>query len=169
MSLGFPGGSVVKNLPVNAGDSGSIPGLGRSPAEGNGNPLQYSCLWSPMDREAWWATVHGGLKRVKHSLATKQQQGDVFKDKKGENSREKMLITWVKCFLEVKWNACKRNGHWVWYFFWLPKNLFQEQCLGRGRGRSLMGEERMDVWVEGRKRENVWLWKGEEILCGSWK
>ena len=44
LCLGFPGGSVVKNLPVNAGDSGSIPGLGRSPAEGNGNPLQYSCL-----------------------------------------------------------------------------------------------------------------------------
>ena len=43
----------------NAGNSGSIPGLGRSPGEGNGNPLQYSCLGSPMDRGAWWATVHG--------------------------------------------------------------------------------------------------------------
>ena len=46
----------------NAGDPGSIPGLGRSPGEGNGNPLQYSCLENPMDGEAWWATVHGGLK-----------------------------------------------------------------------------------------------------------
>ena len=57
--LGFPGGSVVKNLPANAGDLSLIPGLGKSPGEGNGNPLQYSCLENPMDREAWQATVHG--------------------------------------------------------------------------------------------------------------
>jgi len=53
---------VVKNLPSNAGDvrdMGSIPGLGRSPGGGNGNPLQYSCLENPMDRGAWQATVHG--------------------------------------------------------------------------------------------------------------
>ena len=50
---------MVKNLPVNAGDSGSIPGSGRSPGEGNGNPLWYSCLASPMDRGAWQVTVHG--------------------------------------------------------------------------------------------------------------
>ena len=52
---------MVKNLPENAGDIsdvGSIPGLGRSPGGGNGNPLQYSCLQNPMDRGAWWATVH---------------------------------------------------------------------------------------------------------------
>ena len=56
----FPGGSVVKNLPVNSGDSGSISGSGIFPAEGeDGNPLQYSCLGKPMDRVAWWATVHG--------------------------------------------------------------------------------------------------------------
>ena len=56
---GFPGGSVVKNPPANAEDLGSIPGSGRSPGEGNGNPLQYSCLGSPMDKGAWWATVSG--------------------------------------------------------------------------------------------------------------
>ena len=50
---------MVKNPPANAGDMGSIPGLGRSPGEGNGNPLQYSCLGNPMDRGAWWTTVHG--------------------------------------------------------------------------------------------------------------
>ena len=53
---------MVKNLPVNAGDErdmGSIPGLGRSPGEGNGNPLQYSCLGNPIVRGAWWATVCG--------------------------------------------------------------------------------------------------------------
>ena len=57
--MGFPGGSVVKNLPANAGDVCLIPGLGRSLEEGNGNPLQYSCLENPTDRGARWATVHG--------------------------------------------------------------------------------------------------------------
>ena len=52
-------GSVVKNLPASAGDAGSILGSGRSPGEGNGNPLQYSCLGNPVDRGAWQATVHG--------------------------------------------------------------------------------------------------------------
>ena len=57
--MGFPGGaSVVKNLPVSAEDEGSMPGLGRSPGGGNGNPLQHSCLGYPMDRGAWTATVH---------------------------------------------------------------------------------------------------------------
>ena len=54
----FPGGSVVKNPPANAGDAGLIPGLGRSPGVGNGNPPQYFCLENRMDRGAWWATVH---------------------------------------------------------------------------------------------------------------
>ena len=59
---GFPGGSVVKNPLANAGateDSGLIPGLGRFPGEGIGNPLQYSCLENPINRGAWWATAHG--------------------------------------------------------------------------------------------------------------
>ena len=59
---GFPGGSVVKNPPANAGDAGSIPGSGRSLEEGNGNPLQYSCLGNPMDKGAWRATVPGVAK-----------------------------------------------------------------------------------------------------------
>ena len=58
-SRGFLGCSVVKNLPANTGDVGLIPGLGRSPGEGNGNPFQYSCLENPMDKGAWQATVHG--------------------------------------------------------------------------------------------------------------
>ena len=56
---------MVKNLSVNAedaGDAGSIPGLGRSPGGGHGNPLQYSCLENPMERETWWTTVHGVAK-----------------------------------------------------------------------------------------------------------
>ena len=55
--MGFPSGSVVKNLPANTGDADSIPGSGRSSGEGNGNPLQYSCLGNPMDRGAWQARV----------------------------------------------------------------------------------------------------------------
>ena len=60
--LGFPGGSVIKNLPAEAGDLGLIPGSGRSPGEGSDSPLQYSCLGNSMDRGAWWATVHGVTK-----------------------------------------------------------------------------------------------------------
>ena len=57
----FPGGSEVKNVPANAGDAGNalIPGWGRSPGEGNDNPLQYSCLGNPLDRGAWWVTIQG--------------------------------------------------------------------------------------------------------------
>ena len=55
----FPRWFMAKNSPVNAGDVGSIPGSGRSPGEGNGNPFQYSCLGNPMDRGAWWATACG--------------------------------------------------------------------------------------------------------------
>ena len=57
-SWGLPGDSVVKNPPANAGYTGSIPGSGRSPGEGKGNPLQHSCLEYPMDRGAWGATIH---------------------------------------------------------------------------------------------------------------
>ena len=56
---GFPGGSIVKNLPANAGDTGLIPGSGRSPGEGNDSPFQYSCLGNPTARKASWTTLHG--------------------------------------------------------------------------------------------------------------
>ena len=65
---GFPGGSVVKNPPVNAGDMGLIPGLGRSHGEGNGNPLSI-LTWEIPWTEAWWATVPRVCKKVRHSLA----------------------------------------------------------------------------------------------------
>ena len=63
--LSFSHGSVIENSHANAGDVGDegvIPGSGRTPGGGNGNPLQYPCLENPMDREAWWATVHGVTK-----------------------------------------------------------------------------------------------------------
>ena len=61
-TLGFPGGSDGKESTCNAGDLGLIPGSGRFPGEGNGYPLQYSCLENGMDRGVWWATVHGVAK-----------------------------------------------------------------------------------------------------------
>ena len=70
--MGFPRGSVVRNPPPSAGDAGSVAGLGRSPGEGNSNPLQYSCLENPMEIGALGAAVYE-VKRVRHDLATKQQ------------------------------------------------------------------------------------------------
>ena len=75
----FPGGSEGKASACNAGDAGLIPGLGRSPGEGNGNPLQYCCLENPMVGEAWWAIVHAVAKSrtrlsgVTHSLTQRIQ------------------------------------------------------------------------------------------------
>ena len=66
--MGFPGGSAVKNMPImqkmHPGDAGSIPGSGRSPGEGNGNPFHYSSMGNPIDRVAWQATVHGVAKEL---------------------------------------------------------------------------------------------------------
>ena len=73
---GFPGGSDGKESAYHAGDLGLIPGLGRSlPGGGNGNPFQYSCLETLMDRGAWWATVHGVAKSQTLTEATQQTQG----------------------------------------------------------------------------------------------
>ena len=70
--MGFPGSSEGKESACNAGDLGLIPGSGRSPGGGNGNPLQYSCLENSMDRGAWQATVHGVVKSW-HNYATNTQ------------------------------------------------------------------------------------------------
>ena len=69
----FPGGSVVKNLPTNAGDVGSISESGRPPEEGHGNALQFSYLGNPMGRGPWWAIVHG-VAKVSHYLVAEQQK-----------------------------------------------------------------------------------------------
>ena len=71
--LGFPGGSAIKSPPANAGDLGSIPGLGRSPLGGNGNPLQYSCLENPPGQRSLAGYNLQGYKRVRHDFETKQQ------------------------------------------------------------------------------------------------
>ena len=72
---GFPCSSVGKESACNAGHLGSIPGLGRSPEEGNGNPLQYSCLETPMDREAWRATVYGVARAGRDWVTTHTHRG----------------------------------------------------------------------------------------------
>ena len=72
---------MVRNMPTNAGDIRDmclIPGLGRSPGGRNGNPLQYSCLETPMDRGAWWATVHGAAKELDMTEATSHTGTHVF-------------------------------------------------------------------------------------------
>ena len=79
---GFPGGSVVKNPPVSAGDVNLIPESGRFPGERNGNLLQCSCLGNPMDREAWQATVHG----ITQALDTTQQLNN--------NNPQNLAHTW---------------------------------------------------------------------------
>ena len=74
--MGFPGGTSGKNPPANSGDireAGSVPGLRRSPGGRHGNTVQYSCLENPVDREVWWATIHGVAKSWTR-LSTQKQQ-----------------------------------------------------------------------------------------------
>ena len=97
----------VKNLPANAGDTSSIQGSGRSPGEGNGTPLQYSCLENPMDRGAWRATVHG-VARVKHDLVTKPPH-----TYKARTANE----IWIRqCFGESKLQPS--HDHWIFEWTW---------------------------------------------------
>ena len=77
----FPGGSDGKESACNAGDPGSIPGWGRFPGEGNGYPLQYSCLKNPMDKETWQATVHGVAKSQPRLSTNTFHRMDSLKDK----------------------------------------------------------------------------------------
>ena len=93
---GFPGGSDSKESACNAGDPDFIPGSGRSPGKGNGNPLQYSCLENYMDRGAWWTTVHGVREsdmtaRLIHKLEFIRKNFRGVKDLKGKNSIFQLL------------------------------------------------------------------------------
>ena len=106
--MGFPGGSVVKNLSVNAGDTVSILRWGRSPREGNGNPLQYSCLGNPIDRRAWWATVH----RVAKNLPAMQEMQVRFLGWKDPPKRECQTI---QVFLPGEFHGqSSLVGHSIW-------------------------------------------------------
>ena len=96
--MGFPGGSVVKNPPANTGDVPSIPGSGRSPGEGNGNPLQYSCLGNSMDWGAWQAIVHG-VARVRHNLEATQEFQPSFQLHFLKNTTCKVVHTFGKVYI----------------------------------------------------------------------
>ena len=96
ISDSFPGGSAGKEPACNVGDSGSIPGSGISPGEGNGNPLQYSCLENPLNRRAWWATVHGVAKSQtqlsnKHNTI-RQSQTNFLQMEKVDYSSSSLLL-----------------------------------------------------------------------------
>ena len=99
----FPCSSVGKESACNAGDLGSVPGLGRSRREGNSNPLQYSCLENPMDRGAWQATVYG-VARVGHCLVTKPPHTINFKKGLLQNLIIKSPLVTVKNAITVNCN-----------------------------------------------------------------
>ena len=96
---------VVKNLPANTGERVSIPGLGRSPGEGNGNPLQYSCLGKPIDRGAWWAMVQGGPTTVEHDFTT---QNNRHRSKTHEHKCSQILET---CYSSVIHNSPRKGSN----------------------------------------------------------
>ena len=93
--MGFPGGSDGKESARNAGDPGSIPGSGRSPGEGNGNPLQYPCLENPMDGGAWQATVYG----VAKSLTRLSDFTSIHKEEMGR------MNIYISEISELKWTG----------------------------------------------------------------
>ena len=105
---------VVKSPPCNAGDTGSIPVSGRSPAEGNGNPLQYSCLENPTDRGVWWATVHRiaksqtqlstcALYRHKEMLLKQMTLQNIKLNKQGDNTQPwHILSPWILSIGQTK-------------------------------------------------------------------
>ena len=115
--MGFPGGSVVKNPPANTGDArdvDSIPGLGRSPGEGNGNLLQNSCLGNPMDKGAWWATVNGV---TKESDMTEQLTTTIhliytlgYRDHNGKTDRPIQNFSSVQFRSSVMSNSLRPHG-----------------------------------------------------------
>ena len=96
LSFLTPHSSVSKESTCNAGDAGLIPGSGRSPGEGNGNPLPYICLENPMDRGAWQATVHG-VARVRRDLATKPPPQPTMKQRKYNRKCENTEPNREKC------------------------------------------------------------------------
>ena len=125
----FPGDSVEGNLPADAEDVGSIPGPGRCPGEGNGNPLEYSSLGNHMDRGSWWATVHG---------VTKEQ----LNNKKLQRAHKKSLfyLFLSACFLvycippslkyELEWYPCNYLNYlnyFIYHFIWHTVPYLEEQ------------------------------------------
>ena len=114
--MGFPSGSVVKNLPANAGDMGLIPGSGRFPGEGNGNPPQYSCLGESHGQRSLAGYSSWGCKRVEHNLATKQQH--LSSHRWTESKDEIYFSNDILCTFQPKtilyWKISCKNGIATW-------------------------------------------------------
>ena len=90
--MGFPGCSVVKNLPAYAGDVGSILGSGRPPGEENRNPLEYSCLGNPMDRGTWQVTVHGVTKESDTTERLNNNLNKLLYNKQNQESNAETVL-----------------------------------------------------------------------------
>ena len=102
---------VVKSPPASARDvrdTGSIPGLGRSPGGGYGNPLQYSCLENPIDRGAWWATVHG-VAKSQTGLSTAHSTSFTYKDE-----FKPCFFTCVLTYINLLWHLCYTYVYTHW-------------------------------------------------------
>ena len=174
--MSFPGGSDCKESTCNAGDMGLIPGLGRSPGGGHGNPLQYSCLENPMDRGAWWATANGS-QRVRHDWATKRSMlgnykfrhdiHDSYQVKGSKYTHEQispMLVyanttgSWSNYYCKNKLATQNRNLKFSslkcfkhFFFFGFPGGASGKEPTCQCRRHKRHG---FDPWV----RKSLWKW-----------
>ena len=118
----FPSGLDGKESTCNAGDSDSIPGSGRSPGEGNGNPLQYSCLENPMDREAWWATVHAVAKSQKWlkwlTFSFSFRKGHIIHE--AQRTGNQLVSGSAKQFIKYSLTTCILPFSNVTDIYWFP-------------------------------------------------
>ena len=123
---------VVKNLPANAGDRGLIPGSGRFPGDGNGNPLQCSCLENTMDKRAWWATSMGSqesdtTERLNHhSISAVFQKASIF-------WRGAFIHVWCHNY-HIQFLWLSPRGHFILYWLWWPMG-FHSWVPGDGNNK----------------------------------
>ena len=137
---GFPGGSDGKESICNAGDLGSTPGLGRSPAGGHGNPLQYSCLESPVDRAAWRATVHGVTESdTPERISTASWGGNSGKQQKGRGK-------WSR-----KGTATERLS------LWWPQRKTHSSVLPHSVGKGMENSDTKSWWPLVKGMGMLWL------------
>ena len=178
---GFPGGSGGKESTCNAGDLSSVPGSGRSSGEGNGYPLQYSCLENPMDRGAWWATIH----RVANSGARlpwlSMHTWLIIFHGKCHKKRNQRIILKKIFLLEIWWIVAIWVGVQItsirrqrgWSDYWSPCRLLSPpayQILMCYRQRLALGRECTESsWgCESWRGPQGWSWKPPTFKCQMW-
>ena len=113
--MDFPGGSAVNNPPVNAEGLSLIPRTGRSPGEGNGSPLQYSCLQNPMDRGAWWVAVHEAAKELCMTEQLNNNVGVLIITHKLEIPKEYFMQRWAQYRTEMVMDLTEAEGIKKWW------------------------------------------------------